>query len=194
MNCSSCVCPSLTAVHIRPLSIISVLSWKECLQTFITPDTLPWTHMHTHVCHCHTAWCYNSSGSDQNHSFRLINQVSVNNNQKRKLNTSQNVLAKANEVVLINSHKDSLTHPESIIHSLNTECLISSTHWGPGMNKNKQACVQVHGETVRGCSQGVSTSMDAPFHFPVNTEKTHTPAVHTPTLCIQSLIFLPFTI
>ena len=184
MNCSSCVCPSLTAVQIRPLSIISVLSWKECLQTFVTPDTQPWTHMHTHVCHCHTAWCYNSSGSDQNHSFRLINHVSVNNNQKRKLIPE----------CIINSHKDSLPHHESIIHSLNTECLISSRHWGPGMNKNKQACVQVHRETVRGCSQGVSTLMGAPFHFPVNTEKTHTLAVHTPTLCIQSLIFLPFTI
>ena len=97
--------------------------------------------------------------------------------------------------ILIKIHRLPGVHPESIIHSLNTECLISSRYWGPGMNKtNRPVPRSTEKQAMRGCSQGVSTSTGAPFHFLVNTEKTHTPAVHTPTLCIQSLIFLPFTI
>lgn len=48
--------------------------------------------------------------------------------------------------ILIKIHRLPGVHPESTIRSLNTECLISSRYWGPGMKKNKQACAQVHGE------------------------------------------------
>lgn len=103
-------------------------------------------HTRTHVCHCHTARA--TTAVLPTGTILPSNQASFCK-QPPKGKLSPECISKAYEVVLINSHKIHCppgVHPESIIHSLNTECLISSRHWGPGMNRNKQACAQVHGE------------------------------------------------